>query len=330
MLPQTSASVRYAGSHVKTIFFGSPDFAVPCLQALLEFTDVVAVITQPDRPAGRGLSLRKPPVKVCAKRAGVEIHQPTKVRTAAFADLLRSYEADVGVVVAYGRILPRAVLGAPRLGCVNVHASLLPRWRGAAPIQWAVAEGDTESGVTLMQMDEGMDTGPLLASRRIELDPNETAGQLSKRLSDLGSLILREELGAYVEGKLTPQKQDGMQATHARLLKKSDGEVDWRLDVGQVHNLIRGMNPWPGATTNAGVQQLKIHRARIHSHDSFEGSSPGMICGFSDNALLVACGRGVLGIDELQQSGKKRMGADRFATGHLLSKGTLLSSKDQP
>ena len=294
----------------------------------MDVSDVVAVISQPDRPAGRGLSLRKPAVKVCAERAGIEVHQPTKVRTQAFAELIRSFNADVGVVVAYGRILPLAILEAPKHGCVNVHASLLPRWRGAAPIQWSVAKGDPQTGVTLMQMDEGMDTGPMLKTRVVEIDGQENAGELSVRLSKVGAALLKEELPAFVAGELPPIEQNEDNATHARLLKKSDGEIRWQLSAQQVHDWIRGMNPWPGAFTFSRNQQIKIHKARPLLTSVGEALGAGEVLGMVDGSLLIGCGQGVLAVDELQQSGKKRMSAESFASGQLLSKGAFLSSKE--
>ena len=202
---------------MRTIFFGSPEFAVPCLDALNEISEVVAVISQPDRPAGRGLSMRPPAVKQRALELGLDVWQPTKVRTAEFAERLRTLEADVAVVVAYGRILPLAVLEAPRAGCVNVHASLLPRWRGAAPIQWSIVHGDEETGVTLMQMDEGMDTGPILATAATRIEAADDAATLSERLSNMGAALLREQLPRYLAGELTPKPQDDAASRRWRL-----------------------------------------------------------------------------------------------------------------
>ena len=299
---------------MKAVFFGSPAFAVPCFEALTTFADVVAVVSQPDRPAGRGLKLRAPAVKVAALAAGVPVHQPTKVRTRAFADEVAAFGADVGVVVAYGRILPRAVLDAPRLGCVNVHASLLPRWRGAAPIQWAIAAGDTETGVTLMKMDEGMDTGPMLAQRTEPIGFDDTTEALSDRLSKLGAQLLSDALPAYVRGELSETPQDDAHATHARLLKKSDGQLDWSESAVALYNRIRAMNPWPGATASLDGLTVKVHSASVRS-EAPQSDPAGTVLGLVDGALDVVCGCGVLAIDELQQSGKKRMGAAEFVAG---------------
>jgi len=228
---------------MRSVFFGSPDFAVPCLEALDEISDVAVVISQPDRPAGRGLSIRQPAVKRRALELGLEVWQPKRVRTPEFAASLRELSADVGVVVAYGRILPRAVLDAPTTGCVNVHASLLPRWRGAAPIQWSIVHGDSETGVTLMQMDEGMDTGPILATATTAIERNDDAASLGERLSKLGADLLREKLPQYVAGELMPIPQDDAEATMAPLLDKAHGRIDWNRSAREVHDQIRGMNP---------------------------------------------------------------------------------------
>ena len=246
---------------MRAIFFGSPAFAVPSLNALHELADIAAVICQPDRPAGRGLSTRAPAVKERALELNLDVWQPKKIKTAEFATRLQGLEADVAVVTAYGRILPKAVLEAPRLGCVNVHASILPRWRGAAPIQWAIAHGDGETGVTLMQMDEGMDTGPILAIRSIPIERDDDASTLGDRLSELGGDLLREKLPEYVSGSLSPTPQDDRGATVAPLLKKEDGQIDWDRTAHQVHDHIRGMVPWPGAYSDLGDRRIKIHKA---------------------------------------------------------------------
>jgi methionyl-tRNA formyltransferase len=311
---------------VRSIFFGSPEFAVPCLDALSSISDVAAVISQPDRPAGRGLSVRPPAVKVRALELGLDVWQPKKVRTAEFADALRALDADVGVVVAYGRILPRAVLDAPRLGCVNVHASLLPRWRGAAPIQWSIVHGDAETGVTLMQMDEGMDTGPMLAKAAIPIEPTDDAATLSARLSELGGELLRLELPRYVAGELTPEPQNDSLSTMAPLLTKEHGRIDWARPAPAVHDHIRGMNPWPGAYTTLGDRRIKVHRAVPSTLDP-EGAAPGEVTALDPEGILVACGRGTLEIQELQESGRKRVDAGAFITGRGVAVGDRFSSE---
>ncbi|MGB5267031.1 MAG: methionyl-tRNA formyltransferase [Polyangiales bacterium] len=311
---------------MRTIFFGSPEFAVPCLDALHEVSEVVAVISQPDRPAGRGLAMRPPAVKQRALELGLDVWQPTKVRTAEFTKRLESLEADVAVVVAYGRILPLAVLEAPRAGCLNVHASLLPRWRGAAPIQWSIVHGDEETGVTLMQMDEGMDTGPVLAMASTRIEADDDAATLSERLSKMGAALLREELPRYVAGELTPKPQDDAAATMAPLLDKSDGRIQWNKPARAVHNQIRGMNPWPGAHTVLGERQIKVHRAIATTLDP-EGARPGEVIALDPEGILVACAEGTLEIQELQESGRKRVDARSFASGRGVAVGDCFSSE---
>jgi methionyl-tRNA formyltransferase len=310
---------------VRTIFFGSPEFAVPCLEALHDMSDVAVVISQPDRPAGRGLAMRPPAVKQRALELGLEVWQPTKVRTAEFAEKLRALEADVAVVVAYGRIVPRAVLDAPRMGCVNVHASLLPRWRGAAPIQWSIVAGDAETGVALMQMDEGMDTGPVLATASIPIARDDDASTLSGRLSHLGADLLRQQLPRYVAGELVPTAQDESGATMAPLLNKEHGRIDWNKSAQAVHNQIRGMNPWPGAQTVLGERRIKVHRAVASTLDP-EGAPPGQVIALDPEGILVACAEGTLEIQELQESGRKRVDARAFASGRGVAVGDRFTS----
>ena len=305
---------------MRSIFFGSPAFAVPCLDALHEISDVTAVISQPDRPAGRGLEMRPPAVKTRALELGLEVWQPKKVRTDEFAEKLRALAADVAVVVAYGRILPVAVLEAPRLGCVNVHASLLPRWRGAAPIQWAIARGDQQTGVTLMQMDEGMDTGPILAVASTPIERDDDAATLGERLSKMGAELLRRELPRYVAGEITPQSQDHDYATMAPLLEKAHGRIDWDKPSDAVHNQIRGMNPWPGAHTVLGDRHIKVHRAIASTLDP-DGARPGQVIALDPEGILVACAEGTLEIQEIQESGRKRVAARDFISGRRIALG---------
>ncbi len=309
----------------RALFFGTPAFAVPSLAALLEVADVAAVITQPDRPKGRGMRHQPPPVKVLAEQRGVPVLQPTKVRTADFAEELRGYDADVALVVAYGRILPCAVLDAPRLGCVNVHASLLPRWRGAAPINWAIAHGDTETGVCLMQMDEGMDTGDVLACERTPIGPDETAGELSERLSQMGAVIVRRELSRYVAGELHPTPQDHDHATHAPLMEKEHGRIDWARPAQAIHDQVRGMSPWPGAFTTVDGSRVKVHRTRVVHPTSAQGE-PGTIVRADAHGIEVACGPGLVALTELQLEGKRRMSAADLLAGHRWGAGTRLGT----
>lgn len=306
---------------MRAIFFGTPAFAVPCLDALARIAEIVLVVSQPDRPAGRGMTLTAPPVKARALELGLTVVQPTKVRTPEFAEQLRALGADVAVVVAYGRILPRPVLDAPRLGCVNVHASLLPRWRGAAPVQWAVVSGDRESGVCLMQLDEGMDTGPVLGRARTPVAPDETAGELAERLAGLGAELLERELPRFLAGELVaePQPSDGV--TLARILEKEDGRVDFGRGARAVHDHVRGMSPWPGAYTSMAGARVKIHRTHVVDEEQTRGA-PGTVLACAASGIEVACGRGSVAIDVLQLEGRKRLSAAELLAGTSWAPGT--------
>lgn len=299
----------------RVIFFGTPELAAVCLRAVLDVADVQLVVSQPDRPQGRGMHVQPTPVKQAALEHGVRVIQPSKVRTPDFADELRAVNADLGVVVAYGRILPAAVLAAPRLGCVNVHASLLPKLRGAAPIQWSIINGEAKTGVCLMQMDEGMDTGAVLARRELAIGPQETSGELGLRLAALGAELLRQELPRVARGELVAVPQDHAGATHAPMLDKETGRIGWSLSAQRVHDLVRGTSPWPGAFTFLNGQRLRIHATRVLSADS-QSKPPGTIVRADAHGIEVACGQGVLVIDELQADGKRRVTAQQFCAGH--------------
>jgi methionyl-tRNA formyltransferase len=314
------------GSRPRAVFFGTPEFACASLRALIEITEVRLVVTQPDRPAGRGMRPQPPPVKVLAGQRGIEVVQPDSVRTAEFAQLLRDRQADVGVVVAYGKILPSAVLEAPGLGCVNVHASLLPRYRGAAPIQWSILRGENETGVCLMQMDEGMDSGPLLAVSRTPIGENETAGELSDRLSRLGADLLRAELPRFLRGELGPEPQAHAKATAAPPLRKEDAQIDWNLTALEVHNLVRGLNPRPGAYSWLNGRRVKLHRTRVADARQ-RYPEPGGILEAGGEAIRVACSPGVLAVEELQMEGKRRMKAAELLSGNRLVAGERFTTR---
>lgn len=299
---------------MRAIFFGTPQLAVPSLESVASMADVVRVVCQPDRPAGRGMKLRPPPVKERALELGLSVEQPTKVKTPDFAASLRALEADVAVVVAYGRILPRAVLDAPRRGCVNVHASLLPRWRGAGPIQWAIVSGDPETGVCLMQMDEGMDTGPVIACDRTPIDPNETSAELGSRLAAMGASLLSKHLRAWVDGAIEAVAQSSEGVTHARMLTKEDGRIDWSASARAVHDRVRGLSPWPGAYASLGGERVMIHRTSVRERESAP-TEPGTIVSAGASGIEVACGRGTIAILELQLEGKKRLSAAEHLAG---------------
>lgn len=304
----------------RAVFFGSPAFAVPSLDALADVAEVVAVVCQPDRPAGRGLTLTPPAVKVRATERGWPVVQPTKLRTGEFAAWLREQRADVALVVAYGRILPRDVLDAPRLGCVNVHASLLPKYRGAAPITWAVVHGETETGVTLMKLDEGMDTGPTFARVTTPLDPDETAGALGERLARLGADAVKEWLQRYVTGDVTLAPQDDARATAAPMLAKEHGTIDWTRPARRVHDHVRGMSPWPGAFTRLKERTVKVHATRVVD-GTRAGATPGAVLVADKSRVLVACGQGCVELVTVQPEGKRAMPASDWAMGRGVAEG---------
>jgi methionyl-tRNA formyltransferase len=304
------------------VFMGSPEFAVPCLDALLATERVRAVVTQPDKPASRGLELLPPAVKRRALAAGVPVMQPTSVRKPPFVDELKALAPDLVVVVAYGRILPPEVLAAPRLGCVNVHASLLPKYRGAAPIQWAIIRGERETGVTLMQMDAGMDTGDMLLERAVPIDDQITGGALHALLAPVGAELLLEGLARLKAGTLARRPQDHAQATLAPMLSKDTGRVDFAAGARAVRDLVRGCDPWPTAFTTLGGQPLKLFRPRLVSG----AGEPGTVMGADRDGLLVACGGDAVAFGELQLPGKKRMAASALLAGHAIPTGTRLGS----
>lgn len=315
-----------ADAKPRAIFFGTPELAATCLRAVLEVADVQLVVSQPDKPQGRGMHVLPTPVKQLALERGIEVIQPVKVRTPDFAAQLAAVQADVGVVVAYGRILPLAVLNAPRLGCVNVHASLLPRLRGAAPIQWSIMEGHDKTGVCLMQMDEGMDTGAVLARRELAIGPNETAGELGLRLAALGAETLREELPRFARGELIAQPQDHEGATHASMLEKDHGRVRWDRSAQQIHDVVRGTSPWPGAFGFLNGKRVRFHVTHVLDPVASAGE-PGSIVRADAHGIEVACGSGVLAIDELQPEGKRRMNAEQFCAGHRALVGTRFAEQ---
>jgi methionyl-tRNA formyltransferase len=307
----------------RTIFMGTPDFACPTLQKLIERGDnLVAVVTQPDRPKGRGQHLMPPPVKELALRNAIPVYQPTKVRDPAFVEIIRELKPDVIVVVAFGQILPKTLLDIPPYGCINVHASLLPRYRGAAPLNWCIINGESETGVTTMLMDVGLDTGPMLLTQKTELDANEDITSLHDRMSVMGAELLTETLDRLAAGEVVPQQQNDAETCYAAMLRKEDGLIDWERSAASIHNQVRGMSVWPGAFSCIGEQTLKIYRTRIA-----DGSGqPGVVLKSSKGQLEVACLSGSLLIDELQLSGKKRLDIGSFLAGFPIPEGTQLGS----
>jgi methionyl-tRNA formyltransferase len=307
---------------LRVVFFGSPPFAVPTLAAVLAAHDVVAVVTQPDKPAGRGQSVVAPAVKVAALAAGIPVLQPRSARTPELALELSRLAPDVAVVVAYGKILPQAVLDVPRDGCLNVHASLLPRYRGAAPIQWALLRGEARTGVTIMRLDAGMDTGPMLLRREVDIGPEDTSGTLHDRLGVLGAELMNEALARLHDGTLVDVPQDAEQATHAPMLTKDVGRLDWTRTDREIQHQIRAVDPWPGGSTQLGEDVLKVFRP----HLTPGSGAPGEVLGVDREGLIVACGTGAVALGELQLPGKKRMPAQALAQGRPIPPGTRLGS----
>ena len=298
----------------RVIFMGTPDFAVPCLARLVEISDVVAVVTQPDRPKGRGQKLLPPPVKVFSQEHGIAVYQPVRVKTPDFVDVLRGLAPDLIVVVAFGQILSKEILSLPPLGCINVHASLLPRYRGAAPMQWAIVRGEKETGVTTMFMDEGLDTGDMLLRETLPITQAMTAAELHDAMMKLGADVLEKTLFSLSEGTLKRTPQDDALSTYAPLLDKEVGRIDWKKSAQEIHDLVRGLNSWPGAYTMLEGQKFKIWRTRLA-----EGTAePGEIVSVTKQGLLVGTGEEMLEILEVQAPSKKKMAAGDYVRGHGL------------
>jgi methionyl-tRNA formyltransferase len=309
---------------MRLLFMGTPQFAVPTLQALLSSTHrVQAVFTQPDRPSGRGEQLSVPPVKQIALHQSLPVYQPEKLKAAEWEPIFRKIGAEAFVVVAYGKILPTWLLAIPKLGAYNLHASLLPKYRGAAPIHWAIAHGETVTGVTTMKLDAGMDTGDLLLRTETEIRPEETTVELQERLSTLGADLMVETLDLLEQGRLRPAPQDPEKATYAPLLKKPDGVLDWEWSSSQIHNRIRAFNPWPGTYTLLEGQRLRVWKARP-AEIALESLSPGTLLHHKSEGALVACGRGLLQLLEVQLENRRRTSALDLVHGLRLAKNHTL------
>lgn len=305
----------------RIVFAGSPDFAVPALEILLRSGhEVVAVLTQPDRPAGRGRRIKTSPVKDAAVAAGVRVLQPLTLRDRAMQQELAALNADLMVVVAYGLLLPQAVLDQPRLGCVNLHASLLPRWRGAAPIQYAILSGDTDTGVSLMQMDQGLDTGPVYATIGMTIGERETAGELHDRLARAGADLLADNLDGLLAGSLTAALQASAGISYAGRINKADGLIDWQQSASAIDCQIRAYNPWPVAYTLYRGQPLRCWQALPDPATAAPAGSPaGKVIGRSEAGIAIVTGAGLLQLIELQLPGRKRLAAHDFANAHDLN-----------
>lgn len=314
---------------MRIVFMGTPDFSVGTLRALAEAGhQIVGVVSQPDKPRGRGKALAPTPVKEEALRLGLPVYQPARVREEGFVQTLRELEPDVIVVVAFGQIIPESILSLAPLGCINVHASLLPGYRGAAPIQWAVINGEEKSGVTIMRMDAGLDTGDMISRVEVPLSEEETGGSLFDKLSQAGARLLVETLPTLADGTAVYEKQPSESPTdYAGMIRKEMGNLDWSMPAVKLERLIRGLNPWPSAYTFLGGKTLKLWRARVEQSQS--EASCGTVLSAGKGGLLVQTGDGALRILELQLEGKKRMDAEAFLRGYQIPEGTVLSGKRQ-
>ena len=308
---------------MKIIFMGTPDFSVGTLEALVEAGhEVVLAVTQPDQPKGRGKEMQFTPVKECAIKYNIPVYQPKRVREAECIEELRKYEADIMVVVAFGQILPKEILEMTKYGCVNVHASLLPKYRGAAPIQWSIIDGEEVTGVTTMQMNEGLDTGDMLLKVEIPIEEKETGGSLHDKLAEAGAKLCVETLEGLEAGTITPIPQGETTTSYAKMLDKQLGNIDWNKRAIEIERLIRGLSPWPSAYTNWNDKVMKIWDASCASCES--QAMPGTIVQVKKDAFLVQTGEGVLEVRELQIPGKKRMDAGAFLRGYQVNEGEML------
>lgn len=326
---------------MRIVFMGTPDFSVPALKALVEAGhQVIAVVTQPDKPKGRGKEVQMTPVKIQAMEYGIPVYQPAKVREASFVEVLKGLEADVYVVIAFGQILPKAVLELPKYGCINIHASLLPKYRGAAPIQWCVIDGERETGITTMMMDVGLDTGDMLEKAVIPIEEKETGGSLHDKLSMAGGDLILSTLKKLEEGTLvrTPQTDEG--TCYAKMLTKSLGDIDWNQGAVSIERLIRGLNPWPSAYTMWNGKTIKIWAADViagrEAADFLSesgvpaetGTAPGTVVCSDKRGQVVCTGGGLLSIRELQMEGKKRMDTPAFLRGYPIPAGDVFVKKE--
>ncbi|HVW25835.1 MAG TPA: methionyl-tRNA formyltransferase [Polyangiaceae bacterium] len=312
---------------MRTIFLGTPEIAVPALEALAATTDLVGVVCQPDRPKGRGLAVTEPPVKVAARSLGIHAHQPVKVKTGNLDEWIAALEPDVAVVLAYGRILPPKVLAAPKHGCMNLHASLLPHYRGAAPIQWAIMNGETETGISLMQMDEGLDTGDVYTMRRIPIRPDDDGGSLSAKIAELAAIVVREDLARAVRGELPRVPQDSAAATYAPPLTREHGKIDWARQSARVVDQVRGLSPRPAAFTALAGRTLKVLAASVGPPlDGAATAKPGTVIRADRGGLWIASSDRAVIIQRAQVEGKKAMSGTDLVNGRAVRLNDVLGS----
>ena len=303
---------------MNVVFMGTPDFAVPSLENIAKVHNVQAVFTQPDKPVGRKMILTPPDVKVCAEKLGIPVYQPVKLKDSDSYEIIKELNPDVIVVVAYGQILPENILNIPRYGCINVHGSLLPKYRGAAPIQWSVLNGDKVTGVTTMYMEKGLDTGDILETKKYEIGINDTAGEVFDTLAEMGGKLILDTLEKAEKGELHPIKQDDSKSSYAKMLDKSMCNIDFAKTNLQVHNQVRGLSPWPVASTKLNGKVLKIFETRLADGKG----KPGEI--LNTNPLTIACGEGAVVVNTVQLQGKKKMDSKAFFFFYKLEKGTVI------
>ena len=308
---------------MRIVFMGTPDFAVGALEALVEAGhEVAAVVTQPDKPKGRGKEMQQTPVKVCALKHNIEVFQPAKIKTPEAVEVLRGYSADLFVVAAFGQILSKEILDMPKYGCVNIHASLLPKYRGAAPIQWAILDGEKETGVTIMQMNEGLDTGDMLTKVIVPIEDNDTGESLFDKLAEAGAKLLVETIPQIEAGTLTPEPQEDSLSTYAKMIKKEMGLIDWKKEAVVLERLVRGMNSWPSAYTHFNGKTLKIWEAAVETSKST--AEPGTVVEVTRNSIKVQTGQDLLVLKQVQLEGKKRMDVAAFLLGYKVETGIVL------
>lgn len=312
---------------MRIVFMGTPDFAVPCLSVLIaQKHDVAAVVTQPDRAKGRGNKLAPPPVKVLAEEAGIPVYQPEKIKTKEFTEILRSLKPDIIIVVAFGQILSQEILDIPPLGCINVHASLLPKYRGAAPINWCIINGESVTGVTTMYMDKGLDTGDMIMKKETPIGENETAGELHDRLMELGAAALSETMATLAEGRISRIPQNNEEATYAPIMTKALGRIDWSKNAESIKNLIRGTYPWPAAFSTYSGKVFKVIGTEVLNSDE-KHEKWGSIAKVEKDSIIVNCGMGSLKITELQFENEKRMSVEAYLRGHDIEIGAILGNE---
>ena len=311
---------------MKVVFMGTPDFAVPTLKALIEKHEVLAVISQPDKPKGRGKKLQPTPVKIAAEEAaGITVYQPEKIKDEAFIATLKNIKADVFVVVAYGQILPQAVLDMPKYGCINVHGSLLPKYRGAAPIQWAIINGEKVTGVTIMYMEKGLDTGDMLLKREIPITPDDTYGSLHDKMAPVGAQALIEVLDMLENGTVSPEKQDDSISSYVSVINKSQGAIDWNGDAADIVNLVHGLDPVPGAYSFLNGEMIKIWDAQLL--EGFDGKAGSVVYTDKKKGFAVAAGKGAVLVKQMQAKGGKRMASADYMRGHEIKTGDMFEKE---